>query len=368
MKIKVENKENNSLNSSQFKFLDVVKGLAALWIAWFHIDLLMLPRNEEIWSLRTLASLGFSGVNVFLLLSGFGLTLSMLKFYSKSNTNWKNLPWKQFFIRRFLRIYPLYIFCHILFFIMGIFVGKYSHMPLNIGFFYSITGLRVFFPQYFWYGPNAFWFIGLIIQLYLLFPFLFFLLVKLGKYKFIIITCLICIVSRLITANSEYSYDFMRGLAPNRLGEFCLGMTVAYFISIEKIPKIHIFTQKASRIIMLLVIILAGALIYFQPESLFRTACIDLVLAITSFSILALIAELCNQISYIFNSLVFLGGISYSFYLLHSPPIRPAFATFKLIGIENLWLITVIYLLIITFFSFVLTYLESVLLPLKRKF
>ena len=99
--------KNNSLNSSRSRILDVVKALAILWIAWYHVDQLILPKNQEIFNFRTLASLGFAGVNVFILLSGFGLTLSMTKVYINHNNKYKNISWKRFFYRRLIRIYPL---------------------------------------------------------------------------------------------------------------------------------------------------------------------------------------------------------------------------------------------------------------------
>lgn len=284
-----------------------------------------------------------------------------------SATAWSDFPWKKFFIRRFLRIYPLYIVAHILFFITGALVGKYSEMPLDIGFLLSITGLRVFFPKYFWYGPDAFWFVGLILQFYLLFPLLFLLMTKINIKFFLLITFVICGISRIITSGSVDSYVLMLGLAPNHLAEFCLGMAIAYNTSIDKGWNIQNISLKNPLLwIIFLVSTVAGIFLYWTPITEIKTVAFDLVLAIASFTGLTIIALISSYISYIYKTLVFLGSISYSFYLLHSPPIRPAFSAMKAIGIQNYWVNTLIYLSIIVLFSYILTYFESRLFSRKR--
>lgn len=358
----------NFINESRSNLLDVVKALSILWICWYHVDQLILPINQQVVSIRTLASLGFAGVNVFILLSGFGLSLSMIrKMQNNSSNNWINLPWKDFFLRRFLRIYPLYIFAHIFFFITGALQGKYADMPLDQGFLLSITGLRVFLPQYFWYGPDAFWFIGLIIQLYLLFPILFWLLIKTGKSKFLIITFMACAISRLITINLENHYIFMLGLACNRLAEFSLGMTIAYSLKEENQSYNNMIFHKYVICSVFFAICLLWFLIYSHPIEWIKIAANDLYLAIASFSCLLSLSWLLSHLKAIYKILMLIGGISYSFYLLHSPPIRPAFSLLKILGIHNFYIFLIIYVSIIALLSYFLTYLESKTLQLILK-
>jgi peptidoglycan/LPS O-acetylase OafA/YrhL len=353
--------DSTTLNSSRSDILEVVKALTILWIAWYHIDQLMLPANHEVWSIRTLASFGFAGVNVFLLLSGLALTLSITKVYINSAKSWISIPWGKFFIRRILRIYPLYIFCHILFFITGYLAGKYTDMPLDLGFLLSITGLRVFFPQYFWYGPDAFWFVGLIIQLYLLFPILFLLLVKLKKIKFLVMVFMLCAVSRFITSNSEAKYVLMLGLSTNHLAEFCMGMFIGSALLKKESTIFQINLKRKVIFIYLFLSVMFGIFLYYQPISLIWTLCSDLVLALISLLCLISIALSIKCVSLIYKFLIILGRISYGFYLLHSPPIRPVFAGLKTFGLHDFWLLTTLYLLSIIILSFVLTYIENLI-------
>lgn len=357
-----------SLRSYPIQWLEGVKALAILWISWYHIDQLMLPQNQDIFSIRTLASLGFSGVNVFLLLSGFGLAFSMSRTQIKSSLTWKELPWKNFFLRRLLRIYPLYILAHILFFFLGAAVGKYADMPLDIGFILSLTGLRVFFPEYFWYGPDSFWFIGLIVQFYFLFPLLFWLLSKTGQLKFLILTFTLCAFSRYLTFSLENSYEFMLGLSPNRLAEFSLGMAVGYGTSISQGFQLSdcSLQNKFFWIGSILSLLITG-LIYWEPSSPVRSLFLDLILSIAFFTLISILVKISSKISYLYKFLLFIGSISYSFYLLHSPPIRPAFAVFNSLGVKNFFLGTILYLVIMGIASFALYYLEASLFSLKRK-
>lgn len=357
-----------STRSSPTNWLEGVKALAILWIAWYHIDQLILPQNQEDFSIRTLASLGFSGVNVFILLSGFGLTFSMACTQIKSSMTWIELPWQKFFIRRLLRIYPLYIFCHILFFLIGASVGKYADMPLDTGFLLSIIGLRVFFPNYFWYGPDAFWFIGLILQLYLLFPLLFWLILKIGNFNFLILTFTLCIFSRLITNSlEENAYIFMLGLAPNRLAEFCLGVAVGYNTAINQGFRLSFFSLNNGFFwIGSFLSIMGAGFIYWGPNSLIRIVGLDLLLAIASFTAIAILVLLLFKNYTISKILSLMGSISYSFYLLHSPPIRHAFAAFNTLGLKNIFLLTLLYLGLIALSAFVLSQLESWLFSLHR--
>lgn len=88
--------------------LDGVRGLAILLVLWVHWDMVLVQVGwlpEPYW-LHVVASFGFSGVLLFFVLSGFLLFLP----YARSllaGTAWPS-P-RQFYVRRFRRIYPLYL-------------------------------------------------------------------------------------------------------------------------------------------------------------------------------------------------------------------------------------------------------------------
>jgi peptidoglycan/LPS O-acetylase OafA/YrhL len=96
--------------------LDGLRGLAILFVFLYHY----LPRNLYN-PLSWLASVGWTGVDLFFVLSGFLIT--GILYDSREATNF----FKVFYTRRALRLFPLY------FFAVGIvlFVAALSHAPMN---------------------------------------------------------------------------------------------------------------------------------------------------------------------------------------------------------------------------------------------
>lgn len=105
-------------------------------------------------------SFGGIGVTIFLIVSGAALRLS----------NAQVISYKKFIIKRLCRIYPAY-WCSLIIILLGSAVK--SHMPtLNpIDLILSATAMYAFAGE--WGGPinSSSWFIGLIIILYMIYPF-----------------------------------------------------------------------------------------------------------------------------------------------------------------------------------------------------
>ena len=169
--------------------------------------------------------LGDMGPGVFILLSGLTLTLSSL-----------NKPFNtvEFYKKRAIRIYPLYISIHLFTLFVAIVFFKWGAKQLIFWSPLSILGLR-FTNSLFWFLNPSWWFIWLIIQLYIAFPFLFNVLKRKGTGYFLIITLLITLLSRIagitgftLTANME---TWMTGLfGGTRLFEFAFGMYIGILI------------------------------------------------------------------------------------------------------------------------------------------
>jgi len=97
-------------------------------------------------------------------------------------------------------------------------------------------GLR-FTDSLFFYISPAWWFVWLILQLYLVFPFLFRLLNRFGVKPFLLIAIGFTFLSRLFGLLFSGSlYFWMTGIFfGTRLAEFCLGMaSAAYLFQREK--------------------------------------------------------------------------------------------------------------------------------------
>ena len=76
------------------KYRGALIGLTMLWIMFYHSDIII---NNSI--LRFIKDLGFGGVDILLICSGFGIAHSL-----------KNNDVTDFFKRRVVRIYPTYFF------------------------------------------------------------------------------------------------------------------------------------------------------------------------------------------------------------------------------------------------------------------
>jgi peptidoglycan/LPS O-acetylase OafA/YrhL len=168
--------------------------------------------------------LGDMGPGVFILISGFTLALSQ---------SYKKLSIGDFYKKRLLRIFPLYITIHLL--VLAFLFHTNSTFSYNVTeIVLSLMGLRFNDFLFFFINPS-WWFIWLILQLYLVFPFLFKLLNR-NKKLFIIVTLLFTLISRMAgllhLSYSDNLYYWMTGLFfGTRLFEFSFGLLlgVLYF-------------------------------------------------------------------------------------------------------------------------------------------
>jgi peptidoglycan/LPS O-acetylase OafA/YrhL len=169
--------------------------------------------------------LGDMGPGVFIFISGLVLTISALN---------NPLYTIEFYKKRLLRIFPLYIGIHIFILIVAIAYFKWNIDFLSIKTLLSLAGLRFTNSLFFYINPS-WWFIWTLIQLYFIFPFLIILLQKSRIKFFLLLTFTITILSRLAgiygLSLSSNLYFWMTGLfAGTRLFEFSIGMFLGYAI------------------------------------------------------------------------------------------------------------------------------------------
>lgn len=204
---------------------------------------------------------GFATVNVFLVVSGFVLTLSLLnkggsllkatqvvrdgkgKLYAFAETvyGWVLYNWKR--LKRILVPFYISVLAGILFWYgRNLLYPQFADWPLfnlwDMGkllivpyIFFDFELLQKFNGDY--------WFIVLIVQLYLLFPVLFFILKKSGVWKFLLIVAVITFGYRYYAAYNldsvpmgvyfpvEHSYYYYSFFLP-RMFEFAFGMALGY--------------------------------------------------------------------------------------------------------------------------------------------
>jgi peptidoglycan/LPS O-acetylase OafA/YrhL len=186
----------------------------------------------------TISLLGLHGVSAFLVASGFGLTASCIS-KQQEDGNFRLTP---FLKRRLTRIVPMFwlaIACAILGWLInpasapyggGIWQGSWSQTLWSI--FATATTIRNFFPDIFRGINGAWWYVGLSVQLYLIFPFLLRLARRIGWEYFMVTSVLASLFYRLIILLSPIdpelkSMAMLGAFFPSRLFEFSLGMLLA---------------------------------------------------------------------------------------------------------------------------------------------
>lgn len=135
-----------------------LKGLAMLTIVLGHIGYFLFTDHNFLYPLSTISGIG---VDIFLFLSGFGLTISSLQ---------KNLPWKEFYLRRLHKIFLPLWGTLLIFLLMDWFILGKSTTTSTI-----LTSFLGFYPSADIYQDlnSPLWYITPILFYYLIFPWVF---------------------------------------------------------------------------------------------------------------------------------------------------------------------------------------------------
>src|SRR5260370_41326619 len=120
--------------------------------------------------------MGFHGVAVFLVLSGFGLS------YALARSGRPPAAWLGWYRSRLVRLLPMYWVAHLVYPVSP-FQARFDARDYR--FALSLLGDRVVpIGTLFYYFHPALWYFGLLLQLYLVFPALFVALGRLGVARF----------------------------------------------------------------------------------------------------------------------------------------------------------------------------------------
>jgi peptidoglycan/LPS O-acetylase OafA/YrhL len=135
-----------------------LKGLGMLAIVFAHISYMLVTDNTFLYPLSIAAGVG---VDLFLFMSGYGLTLGMLK---------KQMPALEFYQRRLIKVFiPFWLVLILLFVCDAIFHGiRYSPS-------YMLQSFAGWFPRASAFEDvnSPFWYISWMLMFYALFPLLF---------------------------------------------------------------------------------------------------------------------------------------------------------------------------------------------------
>lgn len=259
-----------------------IMGLAALFIILFH--LFPVSRSNDVVSsvIRYIVMTGYIGVDIFFFMTGY------MAYFSKTDNYF------QYIKRKFLNIYPIFIFSCVLCIIMGkISVTKAILTPTGIDFI--VNG-----------GGSLLWFIPAIMIFYLLVPFYLKLVKKMNNIQLFIISMAVWAVIMLALENFVGNHSINIFLC--RIPIILLGMTLAKYEGKWKVS--HKFIS--ALLLLMIGIFLTGRFAYmvklnFLISDIFYIVAIPYVIGI-----ILLTDVIFGKIkSYLLN---FLGKISLELY------------------------------------------------------
>lgn len=357
-----------------FPNLNGVRAIAALMVVIAHIELDKQTFHLKLIPYVNLMNFGKVGVSVFFALSGFLITYLLLE----ERKNFNKISFKDFYMRRILRIWPLYF----LVIATGFFIyprgASGQALLLSVFFLPNLAFTLKLLPGIF----DPIWSIGTEEQFYIFHPHFF----RFKKVLHIFYALLAFLILYLAFG------QLMRHMPPDNtiadmIGEFtyyarfdnmAIGALVATLYYNTRNPEFKYRFQKLFNLMfskfMQVVLLLAFIafiylyVTYLPPEG-------DLVLATLS---ALLIVNLCETQTSIYNlagkRLGYIGEISYGIYLLHKFPVYFAVWGVKtyLPDLNSFVQSLIIYVTALTFTLILAAlsyrYFEKYFLGLKKKF
>lgn len=344
----------------RYIWLDITRGYAILWVFLVHFyerfgqgsmfanpHANWPPLSERIAQLTPINVDGLSGifinllryvswpgdqgVQIFLVASGFGLTLSALRKSSEFSI-------REFYVKRLSRLLPLWFAAHIVFILTYVILHK-GLSPWNWRTWASIFGLR-FIPEVMYYKFPAWWYIGMLLQLYTVFPLLFLMLRRWSPVRFFVIvggTAIIIRLAGLLVFEQNLDWWSRGGFFLSRLPEFTFGMAFAKWLATADSKKIARLRRPVSVASIIGLYLLGNICSFFLLG-------MSVAFLLTGAGFFLFIFSLLSQKDLKQNGLIaWAGRRSYAIYLFHHPVILflvPSNLSFEATGKIITYLVT----------------------------
>lgn len=322
-------------SGGRLDWLDGVKGIAILWIVFFHF-FTFYDHGRTPWPLHpgylaayearcapegsralclggallsAVGQTGFHAVSVFLVLSGFGLS------YSLARPGRPRPAWWQWYRSRLVRLFPMYWVAHLVY-LVSPFQARFD--ALDYRFVLSFLGDRVVpIGTIFYYFNPALWYFGLLLELYLVYPLLFVALERLGAARFLLLAAAGTIAARWVLV-IEFPVNpawVQGGFFGCRLWEFALGMAAgALWRTRPASLSTAVFSWWG---------LLAGLVIYvlgcYSYRALWSYLLTDALIGTGLTVVLAHVARAIGGAPWLGRAVMAVGVSSYGLYLVHQP-------------------------------------------------
>ena len=214
----------------QLPQLDGARGVALLLVLAYHA--LSDPRSRFEWLVHRLAVAGWTGVDLFFVLSGFLITRILRRERRSSRY------FSAFYARRILRIFPIYYAVLLVALVVAPRISKawaatygFGAIPLftftgNLLPVFTRLSIKVGSP-----GPlSHFWSLMVEEHFYLVWPFLVWRLTRRGLVGVCALSFVIAEVSRLALLAARYDEDIISNFTPCRIDTIAAGALLALLV------------------------------------------------------------------------------------------------------------------------------------------
>jgi peptidoglycan/LPS O-acetylase OafA/YrhL len=317
-------------------WLDIAKGIAILWVVYFHFyktyanwapdpmsgHLIAEVAGEHGWdsvsaTIGTIAKVvwvavsgvGFHAVGLFIIVSGWSLAIATTKREAKAP-----IAWGAWYRSRFIRLYPMYWLAHLVYLISP-FQARLE--PIDWRFLISLTGLRIIdIDMNFMYLNAAWWYFSMLIQLYLIFPLLYMGMRKLGLTSFLLAAFVVGFGMRYLLLNvwSAQGQWILGGNALSRVPEFALGMVLG-MVYLREPERIERWLLGGTGLVLGIVAYYFAPIFYGSKAYVFA----DLWTGTCCFLAVVGVAALLEKWSFAAKWIGLVGAFSYGVYLVHQP-------------------------------------------------
>ena len=349
-----------------YKGLNGIRAIAALGVLFSHIGLALkeLTGENKFW----LYDVGGYGVTIFFALSGFLITSLLIIEKEQTGT----ISIKQFYVRRILRIWPIYYLYILLVVICGyLFLNAYYFEPKFLYYLFFAANVPYFGHFDTLRGLGHLWSIGVEEQFYLFWPWLFVFSKNIKKTIVVTVSFLVFIrvVAYLILKiGPSGSFNFYAVLHTTRfdcMGIGALGALILHYKK-ERLLKLLTSTFMQWTTIFVFIAIIFGKFRFSLLLEQLAAAVIGLSLILSNVTLAKPLLDLENRFCN------YIGRISYGIYVYHILIILLCRKLLEKLGVPLVpsCILLVVCVPIITIFIANLSYkyFEAPFLKLKRHF
>jgi peptidoglycan/LPS O-acetylase OafA/YrhL len=292
------------INKGKIDLLLMVRGLLAVSVIVWHVtgyrgtmpSVLNIPGRTAVW--------------IFFGISGYVISFGFIKARYKLIKS----DMKDYYINRFLRIYPLFLTISLIAFLTEYFV--IANYPITLSDIPSNILMLQFNHSYILSG--VFWTLGVEVNFYMIAPLLSLILLRDYNYQVIILACVYFAMIAWI-GMSFYFFGWSldgRNILSN-LSHFFIGMIGCKLISTNNVLKFN----KIHLTVAIVFLIGLSNIIYHSYPSLYLSAgnvLIDLIILLLIILHNILEEKNLNRTNYLLQFITYLGTISYGIYAWHA--------------------------------------------------